>query len=490
MYKYEPNIHIDQVGPILATVSIVIILGLAGLYFYAAKFYRDIFYGFLSVGWLANAAYVLFEFFFTSPERNSTYLLETYGLGVLSTLPFYLATFISVDGASRKRKISTSLLKWIGWLACTFLFYYWITQENLLSVKDGMKFVVLSIGGTTFAVWSLFRVGRCFRIRLVPEIYGNWSFLLPASFYLYAMAQPLYLIKMIPSTVEVVTAIFISVYAIKVTNIIGILSILRIDLVRLEEQAHVLHEQSQRRSQLEDLGALTASIGHDLRTPLGIINLEIKMMKGKFQSNYEVVSGLEHLEDQARRIYAVTQIISIFRGSKDYFESFMEKANVTDLINHCIKDIKKEMGIQNITFRTERKAFYIKANLPMMEQVIINILKNSVEAIREAKRRSGLVNITLRKEVTSEKRIRVDITDNGCGIPEDNIPKLATLFTTKGGRKPNSGIGLFIANRIMKLHSGELQIRSTVGQGSTVSLLLPLWDSQVESEDSLLTPES
>ncbi|MDT4955081.1 MAG: hypothetical protein QOJ02_3219 [Acidobacteriota bacterium] len=84
------SFSLNQLLPVLATASAVILLGLAGLYLYAAKFYNDIFYNYLSVGWLAIAVYVFLDTFFQTSEIALDYDLELYGLSIISIVPFRL----------------------------------------------------------------------------------------------------------------------------------------------------------------------------------------------------------------------------------------------------------------------------------------------------------------------------------------------------------------------------------------------------------------
>jgi signal transduction histidine kinase len=115
----------------------------------------------------------------------------------------------------------------------------------------------------------------------------------------------------------------------------------------------------------------------------------------------------------------------------------------------------------------------------MLEQAMTNVFKNAVEAICEARPHGGVVDVEVKTDVMSEM-VRVDVTDNGCGIPDENIPELATLYSTKGNKKANSGIELFITARILKLHDGRLEARSKLGEGTTVSILIPAWRGQTE----------
>jgi len=266
--------------------------------------------------------------------------------------------------------------------------------------------------------------------------------------------------------------VFLAVLSLKVTNALGLLVILRIDLITLLRRSHELEERALRRSELEELGSLTASIEHDLKTPLGLINLQIVGMKRAYQANPKIMNDLDRIEDATARIYAVTQIIPALRASKEYYEQLMVRVNISDVIGRSIKTIKSQLDISNVIFKFEGRDYYIKANPQMLETAIENILKNSVEAIIDTNRDRGLIEIFLRK--ARDKKIELVILDNGCGIAAENLPKLTTLFTTKNNLKANSGIGLFIANRIVRFHQGELRVSSEAGKSTKVSIILPV----------------
>jgi signal transduction histidine kinase len=68
--------------------------------------------------------------------------------------------------------------------------------------------------------------------------------------------------------------------------------------------------------------------------------------------------------------------------------------------------------------------------------------------------------------------VRIDISDNGCGFPAEDLPKVTTLFTSKTEASPNAGLGLFITNKIVRTHGGSLGIESRVNEGTTVSVIL------------------
>jgi len=254
----------------------------------------------------------------------------------------------------------------------------------------------------------------------------------------------------------------------------------KIDIDELIEDNRRMKEMLERRSALEDLGALAASLEHDIKNPLGVLESDIGTMKSKFQSNPEVLSWLARLEAQKRRIYAATGIIPIVRVDADFNEKFVSKVSIRDLINGCVKTVKNEVNTKDVSFLVLRqhkassnKEYFVPAYAPLLQQVFINILKNSIEAIHESKRERGVINVELKLDSESNHLLHIEISDNGCGIPPENISKLTSLFTTKGDRRPNSGIGLYIANRIMQIHRGKLEIKSKPGEGTVALLTLP-----------------
>ncbi len=110
-----------------------------------------------------------------------------------------------------------------------------------------------------------------------------------------------------------------------------------------------------------------------------------------------------------------------------------------------------------------------------LSQVIMNIALNSAQAL------DGQGRIAIRAQEDSKVGgIRVDISDNGCGIAPDDIHKVFDpFFTTKDGTE-GTGLGLSFSKKIIEQHGGELSVKSVVGRGTTFSILLPLGEKGLE----------
>jgi signal transduction histidine kinase len=164
----------------------------------------------------------------------------------------------------------------------------------------------------------------------------------------------------------------------------------------------------------------------------------------------------------------------------------MNKTNVLESIHRAVRLLKSERDLtaSNTLIKVEGKNLFVRAYSEMLERVIINVIKNSLEAISEANRQRGLIRIRSRTETRYgdrfDKWVRIEISDNGCGIREADISKVTTLFTTRADAKPNSGIGMFISSRIMEIHSGIIEIDSLLDKGTTVSLVLPEWNAYLK----------
>ena len=102
-----------------------------------------------------------------------------------------------------------------------------------------------------------------------------------------------------------------------------------------------------------------------------------------------------------------------------------------------------------------------------IKQVFINIIDNALKYTPS----SGVIGI----QVTSDKdNVTITISDNGCGIPAEHLPRIKEKFYKANQTIRGSGIGLAVADEIMQLHKGSLTIESTEGIGTTVTLVFPV----------------
>jgi two-component system NtrC family sensor kinase len=103
-----------------------------------------------------------------------------------------------------------------------------------------------------------------------------------------------------------------------------------------------------------------------------------------------------------------------------------------------------------------------------LQQVFTNLLNNAGEAIED----SGTITLTTRP--VNSQWVEIQVADTGCGIPEENLGKLYTPFLTSKPPGKGTGLGLSIAYGIIKMHRGQITVRSQAGQGTIFVVTLPV----------------
>jgi signal transduction histidine kinase len=102
----------------------------------------------------------------------------------------------------------------------------------------------------------------------------------------------------------------------------------------------------------------------------------------------------------------------------------------------------------------------------MIEQVLMNLILNAVQAIRG----DGMVTVRSRKD---EAACVIEVADTGCGIAADVLPKIFDPFFTTKGQGEGTGLGLSVSLGIVQRHGGEIQVRSQIGKGTLFTVRLP-----------------
>jgi signal transduction histidine kinase len=111
-----------------------------------------------------------------------------------------------------------------------------------------------------------------------------------------------------------------------------------------------------------------------------------------------------------------------------------------------------------------------------INQVFLNIISNAAHAMPIERNESGI--ITLRTKRESDDTVRIEIHDNGTGIPKDVLPKIFDPFFTTKEIGKGSGMGLSISYKIIQEHGGKILVDSKEGSGTVFSILLPVHSAQ------------
>jgi len=230
---------------------------------------------------------------------------------------------------------------------------------------------------------------------------------------------------------------------------------------------------------LSALGRMAAGIAHEINNPLGGILIYSTNLIKKIPEEGPLKEGLEIIIHETLRCKTIISDLLEFSREKEPQKTL---ANVNEIIKKTVNMLQNEFNLDHINVTTDLsdKVCDTLMDQNQMQQVFINIILNAVEAIRD----NGTIKIASRID-SNRKRIRIEISDNGCGIDPDHLGRLfEPFFTTK---PKGTGLGLAVSYRIIRNHKGDILVSSMPGQGSTFSIELPLESKMPILEDERTT---
>ena len=243
---------------------------------------------------------------------------------------------------------------------------------------------------------------------------------------------------------------------------------LRAEVVRLRDQLAEKNRELQRRKQLAALGEMAAGLAHEIRNPLGGIQLcasmletDLQHMPRSLELARKVSLGVSLLESIVREVLAFAnesepQIIDCLLG--DLIRKALLYA--ADKLEQCGCGVEIEPGLDDIA---------VRADVDHLSRALLNLMVNAAQATIGVAGGGTLRIGPIADDAASLAGVR--LSDNGCGIPEDMLEKVFNpFFTTKDA---GTGLGLAVVYRIIEAHGGRIAVRSTPGVGTEISCYLP-----------------
>lgn len=212
---------------------------------------------------------------------------------------------------------------------------------------------------------------------------------------------------------------------------------------------------------LATLGELTSGLAHEINNYSGILHSRLEYLKEEIQEeqlpeNY--AEDIDSMLDQVVKMSKVTK--SILRHSKSKRTDFT-KTNVNDLLNNAesifLPLIKKRKI--NIQFDLPETSPIILCDAAQMEQVLINLISNAIDAISY----DGQITASTFED---EKSVNLIIEDNGAGMTIDQIKNIFMPFFTTKPEGKGSGLGLYIVKRIIDEHNAKISVESSLESGT------------------------
>jgi PAS domain S-box-containing protein len=244
-----------------------------------------------------------------------------------------------------------------------------------------------------------------------------------------------------------------------------------------EERIRQLQRQQMETDKLAATGRMAARIAHEINNPLGGIKNSFDLIKDaipKEHRHYDYVGRIEKEIERITRI--VRQMIDLHRP----YIALSRRFRVDETIRDIVALLEHNLLGNSVLFETHAEDARVTVTMSedSLRQVVNNVVQNAIEASPEG----GIVRI--HAEVTG-KTLVITVRDQGKGIPEDaRLQIYEPFYTTKSSRQTGGlGLGLSIAKNLVEAMNGSLDFESTIGQGTTFTIMLPIETSQKEARN-------
>lgn len=228
-----------------------------------------------------------------------------------------------------------------------------------------------------------------------------------------------------------------------------------------------------RSEKLASVGRLAAGIAHEINNPLMPIRMNLEMMQEDIQANVPVTErDIEETLNSVNRISRIVERLQQFTRGRGEDKLEMIPVNLAKVIESVLtlsSTYIRHNGVQISTNLDENVRIF--GNPDQLEQVFLNIILNAQAAMENG----GDLSIEM---YTGNDATVVRISDTGSGIEQEMIEKIFEPFIST--KETGSGLGLFISHNIIHSHSGQIEVVSEVGQGTTFILTLPILKEETD----------
>ena len=228
-----------------------------------------------------------------------------------------------------------------------------------------------------------------------------------------------------------------------------------------------LQKQVGQLQQLTALGYLTATLAHDLGTPLHSIAGLAKLLQEQGTRPPDEARKLELIVQQTQRLNTVIQNVRrATRPPEPHFEAVM----VPELMNETLPLVEPLMGKAGIELRVHLDGQLPKINADryQVQTALFNLIQNAIEAMPEG----GRMTISAQADM-ARREVSLTVEDTGEGIPPELMERICEPFFSTHQEEGMRGLGLAIVQDIVKIHGGRIAIESRPGEGTKIFLTFP-----------------
>jgi signal transduction histidine kinase len=275
------------------------------------------------------------------------------------------------------------------------------------------------------------------------------------------------------------------------------------DLTELNQRLGEAQQQLLQSEKMASVGQLAAGVAHEINNPIGYVHSNLGSLEKYLAELFQALGAYEAAEPAMAQGPALTELQRMKQGldleflKEDIPVLMSESKEGISRVRKIVQDLKDfsrvdsqqqwewtnlHRGIDSTLNIVSNEIKYcadvvkeygeipdVECLASQLNQVFMNLLVNAGHAI-EGRRGT----ITIRSAMAGEDFVRIDVSDNGKGIPAENLQRIFDPFFTTKPIGKGTGLGLSLSYGIVQKHGGRLEVSSTVGQGTTFSVILPV----------------
>jgi signal transduction histidine kinase len=251
----------------------------------------------------------------------------------------------------------------------------------------------------------------------------------------------------------------------------------------LEHKLESLSEHLLRAERLASLGTLAGVVGHELNNVLTMLQgstwtIQNDVAQGRLPST----QNLRILGQAGDRIALHSRsLLELGRPARAGDRPAIE---LTTTVREVLGTLQAAGLLRRVRlqFDSAREPLAVTIGRTAMEQILVNLVKNAVEALSEVSRQDPHVRVSLGRAADRADRAECVVADNANGIPEAKLPLIFEPYYTTKPPERGTGLGLFAVRQLAREAGGEVSVVSRVGEGTTFSITLPLQNAHQETE--------
>jgi two-component system, NtrC family, sensor kinase len=247
---------------------------------------------------------------------------------------------------------------------------------------------------------------------------------------------------------------------------------------RMMEELEKRQEQLIQSRKIASVGTLTAGIAHEINNPVNNLSLILESLveDGDNMDNDERRGLYQEAMDQADRTSEIVKnLLEFSRASHPR----LEDVDPSEVVEKTARLLRNEMELRKIRFTKEIQPGLPKVRMDKdgLQQVLLNLFMNAIQAMESGGELKALVG-----PADTPGEIRIDVVDNGPGIPPEIIEQIFDPFFTTKKEGVGTGLGLSVSYNIIKKNGGRIELESQPGQGARFSIFLPLTGAAFNGE--------